>query len=147
MTAKEYLNQAYKIDCRIKIIDEKIKRMKSLAVYKSPSFDGTGGSSVDKGENYIKIIEYEQRQNNLRDLLVDKRLEIENTIGSVQNAIQREVLERRYLLYQQWESRFDERTGVYIKGIAESMRYSDRQIFRIHGEALKKVAVNVSECQ
>ena len=95
----------------------------------------------------IRCLDYEKDANRLIDQLVTKRLEIENAIKSVRDDAQREVLERRYLLFQRWESRFDGRTGEYIKGIAESMGYSERQIYRLHGKALKNVSVNVSESQ
>lgn len=150
MTPKEYLNQVYRIDRRINVTLAKIEKMRA-SLYKI----GAGGSSVPAqrqssdslGAAVAKVLDYEKNANRLIDELVTKRLEIENAIKGVQDAAQREVLERRYLLFQRWESRFDERTGEYVKGIAESMGYSERQIYRLHGKALKNVSVNVSERQ
>lgn len=150
MTTKEYLNQVYRIDCRINVTLAKIEKMRA-SLYKI----GAGGSSVPAqrqssdslGAAIAKVMDYEKNANRLIDELVTKRLEIENAIKGVQDAVQREVLERRYLLFQRWKSRFDERTGEYVKGIAESMGYSERQIYRLHGKALKNVSVNVSEMQ
>jgi DNA-directed RNA polymerase specialized sigma subunit len=150
MTTKEYLNQVYRIDRRINVTLAKIEKMRA-SLYKI----GAGGSSVPAqrqssdslGAAIAKVMDYEKNANRLIDELVTKRLEIENAIKGVQDAVQREVLERRYLLFQRWESRFDERTGEYVKGIAESMGYSERQIYRLHGKALKNVSVNVSERQ
>lgn len=150
MTTKEYLNQVYRIDRRINVTLAKIEKMRA-SLYKI----GAGGSSVPAqrqssdslGAAVAKVLDYEKNANRLIDELVMKRLEIENAIKGVQDAAQREVLERRYLLFQRWESRFDERTGEYVKGIAESMGYSERQIYRLHGKALKNVSVNVSERQ
>lgn len=150
MTTKEYLNQVYRIDRRINVTLAKIEKMRA-SLYKI----GAGGSSVPAqrqssdslGAAIAKVMDYEKNANRLIDELVTKRLEIENAIKGVQDAVQREVLERRYLLFQRWESRFDERTGEYVKGIAESMGYSERQIYRLHGKALKNVSVNVSEMQ
>lgn len=150
MTTKEYLNQVYRIDRRINVTLAKIEKMRA-SLYKI----GAGGSSVPAqrqssdslGAAVAKVLDYEKNANRLIDELVTKRLEIENAIKGVQDAAQREVLERRYLLFQRWESRFDERTGEYVKGIAESMGYSERQIYRLHGKALKNVSVNVSERQ
>ena len=144
MTAKEYLNQAYKIDRRINIIRAKAEKMRAVAEYKSPSTDGTGnsGSGSDKLLNAVeKMIEYENKADELIDKLVGKRLEIENAIQGVCDPVQREILERRYLLYQPWESYLDERTGKMVKGIAESMGYSRRRIFQLHGLALKNIQV------
>lgn len=151
MTPKEYLNQAREIDRRIQLTIAKADKLRSALEYKSPQLDGLGsggsGAHDSIADAIIKLADYERRANELIGKLVSKRIEIEQTIQSVQDAAQREVLERRYLLYQQWEGYFDERTGEYVKGIAEEMRYSERQIYRLHGEALKNVSVNVSECQ
>lgn len=160
MTAKEYLNQAYKIGRRINIINDKIAKLRSQLEYKGISYDSPGSSrgssSGDMSDVIIKIAEYEERNKALTDKLICRWLEIENVIENVQDDVQREVLERRYLLYQQWESglkwRTDELTGkrikVYIKGIAEDMGYSERQIYRIHRKALKEVTIpkDDSEC-
>ena len=150
MTPKEYLNQVYKIDCQINLTLAKIEKMRA-SLYKI----GNGGSGVPTqrqssdslGAAIAKVLDYEKDANRLIDQLVTKRLEIENAIKSVRDDAQREVLERRYLLFQRWESRFDGRTGEYIKGIAESMGYSERQIYYLHGKALKNIAVNCSEMQ
>lgn len=153
MTAKEYLMQAYKIERRINIINDKIAKLRSQLEYKGISYDGSGashsGSSEDMSDVIIKISEYEERNKALADKLICRRLEIENVIENVQDDVQREVLERRYLLYQSWESglkwRIDQQTGkrrkVYVKGIAEDMGYSVQHIYRLHGMALKKVII------
>ena len=94
-----------------------------------------------------KVIEYERQADEVIDRLVEKRLEIERAISAVPDDVQREVLERRYLLYQPWETYFDKRTGEKIVGIDEAMNYSARQIYRFHGEALQTVSQYVSECQ
>ena len=153
MTPKEYLNQAYKIERRINIIGAKVSKLRSQLEYKGISYDSSGTShgtadSDGMSSTIADIADYERRQRELADVLIAKRFEIESVIDSVPNAAQREVLERRYLLYQRWESRFDERTGEYVKGIAEEMGYSVRQIMRIHGRALQaiKMSPNVSEC-
>lgn len=152
MTPKEYLSQAYKIERRINIINAKVSKLRSQLEYKGISYESCGSScsaSNDKMPDMIaKISDYEHRQKELAEKLLAKRFEIESVIDSVQDAAQREVLERRYLLYQRWEGRFDERTGEYVNGIAEEMRYSVRQIMRIHGRALQniKMSPDVIEC-
>nr|DAH36897.1 MAG TPA: Protein of unknown function (DUF1492) [Caudoviricetes sp.] len=97
------------------------------------------------GKSICKVMEYEEKANRLIDRLVELRLEIETVIETISNSEQKEVLERRYLLFQPWESYYDKNKEIYIKGIAEEMGYSVRQIYRIHGEALKNI--NVSQCQ
>ena len=152
MTVKEYLSQVYKIDRRIQITLAKAEKMRASVMHKSQTFggEGSGTPAPDKiGEAISKAVDYEHHADELVDKLVKMRLEIERAIQTVDDVVQREVLERRYLMFQRWESGYDERTGEYIKGIAESMGYSERQIYRLHGKALRnvKMSADVSECQ
>lgn len=145
MTAKEYLGQLYKIDRRIKINQNKIEMMRSRLGYKGMG-ECTGASHGSATANAIpdtlcRIDEYTSRVQALNDKLVKLYLEIENTIQSVADPVQREVLERRYLLYQAWESHYDSISGEYIKGIAEDMNYTSRWIYKIHGQALKNFVI------
>ena len=147
MTAKEYLSQAYKLDRDIEITLAKADTMrKSLygrGIQSGESSQNIAGDSI--GKAVAKVIDYELKAEKMIDELVDLRIEIENAIKSVPIPLYQEVLERRYLLYQPFESGYDKKNGEYIKGIAESMNYSERQIYRIHGIALQQI--DVSECQ
>lgn len=130
MDAKEFLSQAYKLDRQAMLIVEKAEKLRaSLYGYQ------------DATEAVAKVNAYEQQANAVIDELVDKRIEIENAIKTVPDETQREVLERRYLLFQRWDGRFDEYSGEYTQGIAEAMGYSRRQILRIHGTALQKIKI------
>ena len=145
MTPKEYLNQAYYIDRRIKMTIAKAEKMRASITYKSPTFENLGSSSKSTSDilskAIAKVIDYEHRADELVDLLVEKRVEIENVIQAIPDDAQREILERRYLLFQRWEGRFDERTGEYVKGIIDYMNYSPRAVYKLHGEALKNIVV------
>lgn len=150
MTAKEYLNQAYYIDREINLTLAKADKLRQSLYGRAVTYDSTGGvkSSSDKdtlGRTFEKIDEYERKANEMIDRLVEKRIEIENTIKAVPDSVQREVLERRYLLFQEWDSGYDRNTGEYKKGIYEEMHFSRRQIFYLHGEALKSIALNCIE--
>ena len=149
MTAKQYLSQAYYIDRQIRLDEEKIKAMESSLYGAGISYE-SDGSQKSHGDNsiekaYCKVIDYKEKIKAEISELIDIRLEIENAIQSVSDSVQREILTRRYLLHQEWESRFDERTGDYIKGIAEEMNYSPRWIYNQHGKALKKLKFD-KEC-
>lgn len=154
MTTKEYLNQAYYIDREINLTLAKADKLRQSLYGRAVTYDSTAvQSNGDKntlGRTFEKIDEYERKANEKIDRLVEKRIEIENTIKAVPDSVQREVLERRYLLFQEWESHFDTKTGEKVTGIDEEMHYSVRQIYRIHGDALKwlsvHMSVNVSEC-
>ena len=152
MTAKEYLGQVYYIDREINMTLAKADKLRKSLYGKGQKFDDIGGSkssqSSDKiGDVIATVIDYENKANALIDKLIKARIEIETAIKLVPDSIQREVLERRYLLFQPWETYFDIKTGDKIIGIDEAMHYSSRQIYRIHGKALLWVSVNVSECQ
>jgi DNA-directed RNA polymerase specialized sigma subunit len=134
MTAKEYLRQAYKMDKRIRILQGKVDKLRSALEYHSPSLEGGGGSgSADRMPDTIsKIMEYEQHAAQLQTAYVDKYIEIDRAIHSVEDDTMREVLERRYLLYQKWEQ------------IAQEMHFTERRIFQLHGKALQKISLNFS---
>lgn len=148
MTAKEYLNQAYKLDRQAEMLIAKADKLRASLYGRGVSYDGSrvkSGVSGDMSGVIDKVIEYERQADEVIDRLVEKRLEIERAISAVPDDVQREVLERRYLLYQPWDSCYDKHTGVYVKGIYESMHYSRRQIFYYHGLALKSVAPHCIE--
>lgn len=152
MTAKEYLGQVYYIDREVNMTLAKVDKLRKSLYGKGQKFDDVGGSkssqnSDEIGDVIATVIDYENKANALIDKLIKARIEIETAIKLVPDSIQREVLERRYLLFQPWETYFDIKTGDKIIGIDEAMHYSSRQIYRIHGKALLWVSVNVSECQ
>lgn len=129
MTAKEYLQQAYRIDRKIKLDTEKLAAARSALYGKTARYDSDGSKPVPCGNvtesAVLRVVELEERLTKEIDELTEKRLEIERTVNAVPDEVQREVLTRRYLLYQKWEV------------IAEEMCYSERQVFRIHGTALR----------
>ena len=107
------------------------------------NYENTGHNSTNDGiaKAIEKVADYERKADEIIDKLIDMRIEIENAIASVPDPIQREVLERRYLMYQPFEGGYDKKTGIYIKGIDEAMGYSVRQVYRLHRYGLQKVKV------
>lgn len=146
--SKDYLNQAYYIDRKIALDIEKLEKMRSSLYGKGGGYqnDGSqhtaGGNAIERA--LVKVLEYEEQINAEIDELVCKRIEIDRAIQSIADPVQREILERRYLAFQPWNSYYNKRTKKYVKGIAESMGYSVRQILRLHTEALKKMSLNVT---
>lgn len=132
MTAKEYLNQAYIIDRKIIMKLAKAEGLRSSLHGCGSQFDNTGSqhSNNDKiGSAIAKIVDYEAQCDVLIDKLVSLKLEIENVIQSVEDPLQCEVLERRYLKFQKWER------------IADDMKLDLRWIYRIHKKALIKLTI------
>lgn len=154
MTVKAYLQQAYMLDRKIKLDKDKEAAMRSAIYGKGITYDSDGSQHTAPADNstdraIVEVMDYQRRINAEICELVEKRIEIERVINSVPDDIQRDVLSRRYLLYQDWESHYNKYTGEYIKGIAEELGYEVRQIYRFHGRALayiqKNMSVNVSK--
>lgn len=139
MTAKEYLSQAYKLDKQADMILQKADAMRKSLYGRGQNYENTGHSSNNDGiaKAIEKVADYERKADEIIDKLIDMRIEIENAINEVPDPIQREVLERRYLLYQSWDGYYGTETGDYIKGIYERMKCSRRQMFRYYNEGLK----------
>lgn len=133
MTPKEYLQQAYRIDRKIKLDIEKLSAMRSALFGKAVSYESDGTQHTPHGNGIeaaiLRVLEYEERINAEIDMLTDTRLKIEQVINLVPDDTQREVLTRRYLLYQKWEY------------IAVEMNYNIKWIFKLHGKALSKLTI------
>ena len=149
MTAKEYLSQAYRLDKQADMILQKAEALRKSLYGRGQNYENTGhiSNNGSLAKAIEKVADYERKADEIIDKLVDMRIEIENAINEVPDPIQREVLERRYLMYQPFEGGYDKKTGAYIKGIDEIMGYSARQIYRFHGYGLQKIKKDVSECQ
>lgn len=91
------------------------------------ALDPVGGGKGNGDKDVIcdtlsKMADYERKVNEIIDKLINKfidkfvntRLQIEKSIQDVADDVQREVLERRYLLYQDLESDFSIKRQVNI---------------------------------
>ena len=131
MTTKEYLKQIYRLDRRIELDRRKIEKLRAVLDYKPPSGGSGSGSSADRiPDTLAKIIEYEEQAERLTKRYIEVYMEVETAIAAVSDPVLREVLERRYLLYQKWEE------------IADAMHYTPRRIYQLHGRALQKISLN-----
>ena len=133
MTTKEYLRQIYRLDRRIELDRRKIEKLRAVLDYKPPSGGSGSGSSADRiPDTLAKIIEYEEQTKRLTKRYIELYNEIEKAIKNIQSPTCREVLERRYLLYQKWTD------------IADEMHYSLENVYKLHGKALQKITLNYS---
>lgn len=131
MTAKEYLQQIYVCNRRMKRIQETREQlridmysigspmgnMSSDRVQTSTTEDKFGRmiARVDKLER--DLVKEHGRMLALKDKIIRQ-------IEAMDNEQQRSVLYNRYVLLHDWET------------IAEDMNYTTRRIYQIHGEAL-----------
>ena len=131
MTAKEYLEQAYRLDRHIESKMEQVQMLRLLAtkstsvIREGPSGGGGGGSFME--DAIIRIVDMEQDISAELGRLVILKAEIAEVIGQVENLEAQVVLEMRYLCYKKWEE------------IMEAMSCSERTVLRWHKEGLKAI--------
>jgi len=129
MTAKEYLNQACRLDQRINSKLEQVEALRSLTRKVTVSYGGEKVScsrKVTSMENTIvRLMEAEEDLNRQIDELVDLKRDIAQLIGTLENTDYQLLLEKRYLSFHSWEK------------IAEDMHYGSRWVHIVHSRALK----------
>ena len=119
--------------------DKYIAYQQLLIGGKSIHYDDTGGTHEKNGNSveraYCCLSDYAADADRLMQDMIAARQRAEVLIASVPDAVQREVLTRRYIIGQRWES------------IAIDMDYEVRHIYRLHGNALSvlsNMSLNVS---
>ncbi len=131
MTAREYLNQAYKLDQQINSKLEQLDVLRSMTRRVTTSYDSEVVSrtrNVASLENaIIRMMEAEETINHGIDRLVDLKSEISDVISKVKNTDYRLILEKRYLSFRTWEQ------------IAADMNYSRRWVVSKHSKAVDVV--------
>ena len=131
LSAKDYLSQAYKIDQRINSKIEQVQSLRALAEKATSTLSHTptsGTRNVHRMENIIaKMVDLESEINADIDFLVDLKREIVTVIKCVECLEFRTLLELRYLCFKTWEQ------------IAVEVNWSIRQVYYMHGEALREV--------
>lgn len=130
MTAKEYLNQAYRLDQRINSKLEQVMSLRDLTTKATATMsDMPGGSrNVYKMQDIIgKIIDLENEINADIDQLVDLKREMVSAIKAVEDPEYQTLLELRYLCFKTWEQ------------IAVEMDYSIQHIYRLRDKALTQI--------
>lgn len=130
MTAKEFMNEYRRIGERITQLDNQIFDIEQTLGVKAVSYDGMpGGDSISKvtEDTAVRLATLREKQKKLRDELWRQRVKIEETIYKLSNADYAEVLRRRYIRMQTFET------------IAEEMYMTERWVYTLHGRALQEV--------
>ena len=131
MNAKEYLNQAYRLDQRINSKLEQVLSLRELTTKATATLSDmpSGGSrNVYRMQDIIgKIVDLENDINRDIDALVDLKREMVTIIKSVADPECQTLLELRFLCFKTWEQ------------IAVEMNYGIDNIYRLHRKALKMV--------
>lgn len=133
MTAKEYLSQAFHIDQRISSKLSQVMRLREAATSCTATLTDMprpdSPSRQQMADTICKIVDLEREINEDIDRLVDLKAEARRAINAVSDPDQQLILELRYLCYKPWNE------------IMRELGYSEPTIYRLHGEALKKILV------
>ena len=129
MNIRELLNSHAEINNAINSKLEQIAELKELATritsttFSESHSKGTYNDRV--GRTTARIIDLENEINEEIDRLVEIKIKIRGLVSSLTDPNLRIVLERRYILGENWEK------------IAEKMGYSPRHISRMHNRAVE----------
>lgn len=147
MTAKEFLSQARHLDARINAKLEQVARLRAMLTRGVQTLSLTPkGGPADWSETVGRILELEAEINGDIDALVALKRRIARAIeanpgqraaaGRVtagRVTASRALLEMRYLSGWSW------------RRIAREMNYSERQVWRLHAQALEQFVVPEEE--
>ena len=131
MTAKEYLNQTYRLNERInsnlRQLEALEERATSITVRLNPKVQG--GTLNGTEQLIYNILELKERIKAETSEYIRTLEEIRQTISALKDPDESLLLTLRYIEFMKWED------------IAETMNFSETQIFRIFKRALKKITV------
>ena len=131
MTAKEFLNQAYLLDQRIKSKSEQIQSLNELATSCTATMTGMphnpNRSTSRMADAVCKIIDLQNEIAADMDSLIQTKKDIVDVIAQVTDVELRILLEQRYLCGATWEE------------ITMNLYHNRRWIFRLHDKALTVV--------
>lgn len=133
--AKAYLNQARETERAYRLARDKANSYAQLIMGgKAVRYDSDGSTHEKNGNTvertYCCLADYQTEADRLMMEMLGVRQRVEKVIGTVPDAVQREVLTRRCIIGQRWED------------IAYVMNYSRRRITQLHGAALNNISLN-----
>ena len=137
MTAKEYLEQAYRLDQQINSKLQQVENLRSLTEQVTMAY---GGEAVSHTRNVtslqdtiVRLMEAEEELNHEIDRLIELKAEIARIIAQVHNDSYRLILEKRYLCYLPWEQ------------IAVDLNYTRRWVLTKHDRAVALIEKLIKE--
>lgn len=124
---KKYLNQAREAKIELSGKVEEARQIEELATsIKAVHWEKKSDKQkTDLSDQLIKLEKAQEDIGKTIEEYIKKREEIKELIGEVRDTRQRNVLYRRYILFQDWES------------IAEQCHYNIRWVFQLHKEGLQ----------
>ena len=135
----EYLRRALALDMRIDAGFERIGQLRALAERRTAAYGREkvrGSGAADARMDVVaRIVDAERELDARIDAMLAMKAEIQEVIARVSDARMRVLLELRYLNGRTWEE------------VAEEMNYTTRNIYNLHGAALKAVAPLIAEAE
>ena len=133
MTAKEYLEQVYRLDQQIQSKQEQINSLNDLATRCTATMTGMPHSpnrgASPMADAVCKIVDLQKAIAVDMEALVDLKAGIIATIKAVANTEYRLILEKRYICEKTWPE------------IAVEMGYNMRYLHKLHDAALEMVQI------
>ena len=131
MTAKEYLNQAYRLNQLVNSKMEQIENLRALSEKVTTSYSAEQVSHsrnvTSLEDTIVRIMAAQEDLNRQLDEVVRLQVEISSLIGKVQNANYSQILIKRYLRFMPWNR------------IASDLGYSRSWVLKKHEQAIRVV--------
>jgi hypothetical protein len=137
MTTKQYLNQVRNLDKRVNAKLDELSSLRALTEKVTASYSEKVQASTSDTftSNVAKIVDLEKEIDAEIDRLIRLKERITKEIDSMPSNTYSALLSSRYLEGKTWED------------VAEMLHYDERQIFRIHENALKEFRRINKTCQ
>lgn len=138
MKARSYLNRVFQQEKLIEADRVELAQLRLLATSISATEygkeGGRGESDRPMERSLGRIMELEEKIQRDIDQSIAMREEVRGLLGGLGDNLERAVMQRRYLCMESWES------------VARVLGMSERHVYRLHGEALKKLDKKISKC-
>lgn len=138
MTTKEILRDLRKMTLEsrsmksdIELLRQEAEGLRAMELSDMPK----GGNRNDAADLIVELVDLQRKRSDLTDDRWKKHERTLLAIAKVEDNDEREVLTLRYALAKSWDD------------VAESMGYSVRNVFKIHGGALNAFAKNYDQSE
>ncbi len=134
MTAREYLNQAYRLEQRMALDRERLEDLRTLSSsVGSPGLEPRRNPNCPTEASFVnivhRIVDQEEKVARELKLLVKLKIEIQEVIDRLPDTDERLVLTYRYLKSMSWSQ------------IADRLYVNERTVRRWHGNGLSHIRI------
>lgn len=134
MTAKQYLNQARRIDKEIDVLHQRVEETRERLESITQNYDGDGAQSTKDPHKFDRLLELESLVEEKINEQIAMKAEILSTISKLKDRQQRLVL----TLYYTGTDKLTKKPLTWEQ-VAVEMDYSFQHTMRMHGYALNEI--------